>query len=376
MKYRRFKTGNLDISLLGFGAMRLPMLENNPDVVDETEAIRMIRYAIDHGVNYIDTAYVYHNMKCEIILGKALEGGYREKVSIATKLPLWLCSGPDSIESLFNEQLEKLNVDCIDMYLVHNIAGNALQKMAEWKVWDFLVRKRDEGKIKYIGFSFHDETPKKFKEALDLYPWDFCQLQINFIDKDIQAGIEGYEYAVSKDVPIIIMEPLKGGKLTDFSHPLIKKYWEILGTERSAAEWTLRWVANLQGIMTILSGMSTMEQVEENLRVLSDADIGSLSESELEVFDKIADEYRKMTPYQCTACRYCLPCTVKINIPDIMEYRNSCTLYGLSENEQNHFNTWVRHKPSECTACGKCEAECPQHIEIIKVMKETAELFE
>ena len=376
MKYRRFEAINSDVSLLGFGAMRLPTLINDPDSVDEAEAIRMIRYAIDHGVNYIDTAYVYHGKKSEIILGKALADGYREKVMIATKLPLWLCKTPEDVENIFNEQLEKLNVDYIDMYLIHNISGITLKKVGERKAWDFLVQKRNEGKICYIGFSFHGESPAEFKETIDTYPWDFCQLQINFIDKDIQAGIEGYEYAISKGVPIVIMEPLKGGRLTDAVHPTIKQHWDSLGTDRSPAEWALRWVANLPGILTILSGMSTMEQLEENVQVLSDADINSLSDSELELYDKIAEEYRRMTPYQCTGCKYCLPCSVGIDIPLVIEYRNSSVIYGKTEKEQINFNTWVGKKPSTCTICGMCEQKCQQHIEIMKAMKETAELYE
>ena len=376
MKYRKFEAGNIDVSLLGFGAMRLPVMEDGSGAVDEAEATRMIRYAIDHGVNYVDTAYVYHGMKGENIVGRALADGYREKILLATKMPIWTFDSPDRMEPLFEEQFIKLNTEVIDMYLVHNITGGTFGKVKDFKIWDFLAKKREEGKIRFIGFSFHGESPAEFKEILDAYPWDFCQLQINYIDKDIQAGVEGYEYAVSKGVPIILMEPLKGGKLTDIMPPSIQKYWDSLESERSPAEWALRWAANLPGILTILSGMSTMEQVIENIKVLSDADIGSLSESELEIIDQVSEEYRKLIPYQCTACKYCLPCTVEIDIPMIMDCRNSCDAYGKTSKIQDFYDMWTVHGPSECTACGKCEAVCPQHLKIIQAMKEAAELFE
>ena len=376
MNYRTFNAANMEVSLLGFGAMRLPAPNNDPAGIDEAEAIRMIRYAIDQGVNYIDTAYVYHGMQSEIVVGKALADGYREKALVATKMPFWIMKGPEDMGTILDEQLEKLAVDCIDMYLVHGIDDDRWNTVKDWGIWDFLEKQRAIGKIRFIGFSFHGDSPEVFKDILDKYPWDFCQLQINYMDKDIQAGVEGYNHAVAKGVPIVVMEPLKGGSLTDIMPPSIQKYWDGLGSKRSPAEWALRWVANLPGVLTILSGMSTMAQVEENVRVLSDADIGMLTEEELAVIDKVAEEYNKLIAFPCTACKYCMPCTEGISIPQIMDFRNSYNLYGNNIKIQNEYKMFVKTKASACSACGKCENECPQHLEITRAMKETVELFE
>ena len=376
MNYRAFDAANMEVSLLGFGAMRLPVLDDGSGRVDEAEAIRMIRYAIDNGVNYIDTAYVYHGKQSEAIVGKALADGYREKVLLATKMSFWILKDPEGMAPLFEEQLEKLGTGCIDMYLVHGIDTANWGTVKDWKIWDFLEERRKAGRIRFIGFSSHCDTPADFKEILDAYPWDFCQLQINFMDKNTQAGAEGYEYAVSKGVPVVVMEPLKGGKLTDVMPPSVKAYWDSLGSGRSPAEWALRWAANLPGVLTILSGMSAMPQVEENVRVLSDADAGQLSDEELAVFDEVAKEYNKLIVYPCTECRYCMPCTEGISIPEIMDFRNSCDLYGNTEKIQYSYRNFVDKKASSCIECGKCEEKCPQHLEIIRAMKETTELLE
>ena len=368
----------MDVSLLGFGAMRLPTVKGDDGKINEPLAIEMIRRAIDNGVNYVDTAYVYHALQSEVLVGKALKDGYREKVLVATKMPYWILDGPEKMESLINEQLEKLCVDCIDMYLAHDISGERFARVKEWKIFDFLTKQREAGKIRFIGFSCHGESPEYFKEVLDEYPWDFCQLQINYMDKDIQAGVEGYNYAVSKGVPIVVMEPLKGGKLTDVVLPPIQKYWDTYGGGRSPAEWALRWVANLPGVLTILSGMHSMAQVEENLRVLSDptADVGKLTDAEHKVLENAAAEYRKLIVYPCTACKYCMPCTAGINIPKVMDFRNSYELYGKTRRSQWEYGFFLNPKPSECTNCGKCESVCPQHLSITSAMNEMVELFE
>jgi len=375
MKYRKFAAADMDVSLLGFGAMRLPMIDNDNSKIDEPEAIRLIRHAIDNGVNYIDTAYVYHGGFGESFLKKALSDGYREKVLLATKMPFWAMSGPEAMAPLFEEQLEKLGTDCIDMYLVHDARGSNFDTVLDWKIWDFLSEQREAGKIRFIGFSFHGNTPEEFKMILDKYPWDFCQLQINFMDKNVQAGEEGFQYAVSKGVPVIVMEPLKGGRFTDIIFPSIQKCWDELGLGRTPAEWALRWVANLPGVLTILSGMSNFEQVEENIRVLSDADEGMLTGPELAIIERVAEEYRKLIPYPCTACKYCMPCSAGLDIPLLMEYRNGCDLYGMTDKVHFQYDMFIFPKASDCTACGKCEPECPQHLEIMRAMKEMVELY-
>jgi len=383
MKYRKFvsadKKTELDISLLGFGCMRLPTIGDDMAKIDEVEAIRMIRYAIDHGVNYVDTAYVYHGGESENLVGKALADGYRERVNLATKLPYWLCEKPKDMEKLLDEQLKRLRTDTIDFYLLHDIEGERWIRVRKWKMFDFLMKMKAKGKIRFAGFSCHGSTPAYFKEVLDAYPWDFTQIQLNYIDQEWQAGMKGYRYAAEKGVPLIIMEPLKGGKLTDSLPEAIQKTWAQLGASgenRTPAEWALRWAANLPGVMTILSGMSAMEQVQENVRVLSDAEAGALTGRELAVLDEVAAAYNKLILYPCTACRYCLPCTSKIAIPVMMNYRNDWELYGHNQKLQEEFDMFVEVKPSTCTECGKCESNCPQQLPIIQVMKEVAEIFE
>ena len=376
MKYRKFYPTGEEVSLLGFGAMRIPTLDSNSDEVNVEEAIKLIRYAIDNGVNYVDTAYVYSGGKNEGVVAKALEGGYREKVFIATKMPVWFVNEPADMEEIFNTQLERLETDCIDMYLVHGIMDDNWSKIQEFKFYDFLSEKRAAGQIKNIGFSFHGLTTDFFKEVIDAYPWDFAQIQLNYMDKNIQAGVEGCEYAHSKKIPIIVMEPLKGGKLTDIIPPTIQNYWNELKSDRSPAEWALRWVANLPGVTTILSGMNTMEQIEENLIVLSNAEANALTDEELEMIDKVSEEYNKLIKYSCTGCKYCMPCPQGIDIPNMMDYRNFYDLFGGNPKISDEFTRFIFPRPSECIECKQCEDLCPQNLEIAKAMKETAEIYE
>ena len=374
MKYRKYEVGNTEMSLLGFGVMRLPVLEDGK-TVNEEEAIRMIRYAADQGVNYFDTAWVYHGGQSEVVLGKALAGGLREKVMIASKLPYWLMKDPSEMQEKFDESLERMGVSYIDNYLAHDINDDRWDLVQEWKIFDFMTKLKEEGKIRFAGFSYHGETPELFREVLDKYPWDFVQIQLNYMDTNIQAGLEGYEYATKKGIPVIIMEPLKGGKLTDLMPASVQKHWDSLGKDWSPAEWALRWVANLPGVTSILSGMSTFEQVEENIRVLSEAEANALTDSELSTIEQAADEYRKLIAYPCTGCKYCLPCTAEINIPLIMNYRNCKDVYGLTDKIRGEYGMFIHPKPDACVKCGKCEDECPQGLAIMQAMDETIEIF-
>lgn len=374
MKYRKYEIGNTELSLLGFGVMRLPVLEDG-HTVDEAEAIRMIHYAADNGVNYFDTAYVYHGGESERVLGKALSGGLREKVMIATKLPYWLMKDPSEMQEKFEESLERLGTSYIDNYLVHDINDGRWDLVQDWKIFDFMAKLKEQGKIRFAGFSYHGESTELFCEVLDKYPWDFVQIQLNYMDTDIQAGLKGYEYAMKKGIPVIVMEPLKGGKLTDIMPPTVQKYWDGLGGDRTPAEWALRWVANLPGITSILSGMSTFAQVEENVRVLSDAEANVLTDSELKIISQAAEEYKKLIAYPCTACKYCMPCKAGIDIPKVMDYRNNQDMYGLTDKIRFEYKMFVDPKPGSCLKCGNCENECPQGLAIMKAMEETAEIY-
>jgi predicted aldo/keto reductase-like oxidoreductase len=318
---------------------------------------------------------VYHGGQSERVLGKALAGGLREKVLVATKLPYWIMKDPSEMRPAFNTSLERLGTDYIDNYLVHDINDARWDLVKEWKIFDFLAKLKEEGKIRFAGFSYHGETPALFREILDEYPWDFVQIQLNYMDANIQAGLEGYEYAAKKGIPLIVMEPLKGGKLTDAMPPSVQAYWDSLGKGWTPAEWALRWVANLPGVTTILSGMSAFEQVEENVRILSAAEAGGLTEDELNTIQKAADTYRDLIAYACTGCKYCLPCTVEIDIPLVMNFRNWSNVYGVTDKMRNEYKMFFNPKPDACVKCGKCEAECPQGLAIMKALEETTAIY-
>jgi predicted aldo/keto reductase-like oxidoreductase len=353
--------------------MRLPESDGR---IDEAEAIRMIRYAIDNGVNYVDTAYMYHGGKSEPLVGKALKDGYREKVLLADKLPIVFVKESSDQQRFLDEQLERLDLPYIDMYLAHDINEKSWEKVKKFDTLRFMEEKRNEGVIKHVGFSFHGETPAFFREVIDAFPWDFCQIQLNYMDAELQAGVEGLKYAASKGIPVVIMEPLKGGKLTDVLPGPIKAYWDRIGAKRTPAEWGFKWVANFPEVMTILSGMSTFEQVDENIRILSDAEANALTPDELDIIERVAAEYNGLIPYSCTACRYCMPCPERLNIPYLISLRNEATIFESPDKIAFTINSFVRPKPSACISCRQCEEKCPQHLPIADIMDESERMFE
>ncbi len=375
MQYRTFNKTGEKVSLLGMGTMRFPLLEDG--TIDKKEAIGMIRKAIDSGVNYIDTAYMYHDGESEKVVGQALKDGYREKVFLADKMPVWLAKDEEQMKDLFQEQFDRLETDVIDMYLVHNITAPVWKRVQKLHLMDFLEKKRAEGKIKQIGFSFHDEL-SLFKEVMDAWPWDFCQIQLNYMDKNFQAGQAGLDYASAKQIPVIIMEPLKGGKLTDAIPRSVEALWSQAEIQRTPAEWALSWVANHKGVLTILSGMSTREQLDENLRILSDAEPESLTEKELSIIDQVSDEYNKLIQYSCTACKYCMPCPQKIDIPTAIKFYNEWFLYEENPKIKEDYPVWLDEgsRAGDCVACGACEDHCPQHLPVSEIMEKAAAIFE
>ncbi|NLD20205.1 MAG: aldo/keto reductase [Clostridiales bacterium] len=376
MQYRNFDKIDEKVSLMGLGAMRLPSVEGNENEADEERSIKIIRDAIDSGVNYIDTAFTYHNGKSERIVGKALKDGYREKVLLADKMPIWLAKEEDDVKSLFDKQMERLDTECIDMYLVHNICVPHWKRAKKLNLMDFLEKMKAEGKIKYIGFSFHDSY-EFFEEVVDAYPWDFCQIQLNYVDKNHQAGLKGLKYAASKGMGVAIMEPLKGGRIVSSLPPTVEKIWDAYPVKKSLPEWAFKWLASMPEVTVILNGISSEKQLEENLQLLSKEDILELSNDENSLIDKVSDEYNRLIKYSCTGCKYCMPCTQRLDIPKIIEYYNDWNVYEQNPNTKFEYTTWLPsgHHASDCIDCKACEEHCPQNLPITEIMKRASKSF-
>ncbi|KUK22473.1 MAG: Aldo/keto reductase, partial [Thermotoga petrophila] len=368
MQYRSFK--NVRCSILGFGAMRLPTLGNDDSQIDEEQAMEMIRYAIDHGVNYVDTAYPYHRGKSEILVGKALKDGYREKTFLATKSPVWQVETHEDFYKFLDEQLEKLQTDHIDMYLMHALSEERWEKIKSLRFDKFFERAKADGKIKFAGFSFHDKYPV-FKKIIDEYDgWDFCQIQLNYMDINYQAGLRGLKYAGSKGLPVVIMEPLKGGKLARLPDRAMNVLREN-GKNWSAVEWSLRWLANFQEVAVILSGMSTLEQVKENVEIAEHLVPNNLTEQELRLIDRLRETLESYAVINCTECGYCMPCPHGVNIPGNFRLYNEAIMFENMEMAKGEYRWFSSQKISAafCTECGECLSKCPQKLQIPALMK-------
>lgn len=386
MLYRNFGKTNEKVSILGFGAMRLPAMENDPTKIDEKEAIKMIRYSIDHGVNFIDTAYpyggfdMYKGGQSEPIVGKALKDGYRDRVKISTKLPTWLIETREDMDKYLNEQLERLETDIIDFYLIHGITKTYWEKLKELGFEDFLNQAIEDGKIRYAGFSFHDRT-ELFKEVVDHYDWSFCLIQYNYLDENYQAGREGLEYAFNNGLGIATMEPLRGGQIAINIPEEVKDRFDEAVVKRTPAEWALRWVWNHSEVSVVLSGMNTMEDLKENLRISSDAQSNSLSKKELDIVDHVKQIFNDKLEIRCTSCGYCLPCPQGVDIPENFAKYNDYSLFGTPETKERfkfgfEMGLLNGERASACTECGLCEERCTQEIPIMKELKKVKKLYE
>ncbi len=376
MQYRTF--GKLDWrpSALGFGAMRLPVIDGEPGQIDEPEATRMLRAAIDGGVNYVDTAYPYHRGASEALVGRALKDGYRERVKLATKLPCWLVGQPADFDRLLNEQLARLDTPTIDFYLLHALDAARWRAMRDLGVLDWAERAQADGRIGHLGFSFHD-TYEVFQEIVDAYDgWTFCQIQYNYLDEENQAGTRGLKYAASKGLGVIVMEPLRGGLLAGNAGQHqgqgvpgpIRAIWDAAPIRRSPAEWALQWVWNQSEVSLILSGMSTLAQVQENLASAARSGSGLLTDGELALVAQARDQYHQLAPIPCTDCKYCQPCPNGVNIPRVFDVYNQAMMFDAPEHARFVYANWVpeAERGDKCIACGECETKCPQHIAIIE----------
>lgn len=368
MQYRKIGNTGVEVSALGFGCMRLPI--NEDKTINEEKAIAMIRHAIDSGVNYVDTAYPYHQGTSELLVGKALKDGYREKVYLADKLPIWLLESEDDFDKYLDEQLKKLDTDHIDFYLLHALGRERFdEKLKKFNLTKKLEAARAAGKIRYIGFSFHDSLDV-FKEIVDYYDgWDFCQIQYNYINLDYQAGTEGLKYAASKGLGVIIMEPLLGGKLANLAPHVAEKFPE----GKSHVEYALDFLWDKPEVSLILSGMTEPEQVEANLEYASRSHVGMVTKEDEAVYASAKEIFDKMALVSCTKCAYCMPCPFGLNIPEIFAAYNMTASHGMNPAKAAY--EAISTKADACRACHHCEKECPQHIKISEVMPQVAKVF-
>jgi len=376
MKFRKFGSLEWGASVLGFGAMRLPVIDKDSSRINEPEAIKMIHHAIDHGVNYIDTAYTYHEEQSELLVGKALRNGFREKVKLATKLPSWLVESPDDFDRFLDEQLEKLQTDHIDFYLLHALNSTYWPKLTDWDVLKWAEGAIADGRIRHLGFSFHDEFDV-FKDIVDAYDrWTFCQIQYNFMDVEYQAGIKGLQYAADKGLAVVIMEPLRGGQLTNKVPPSVTELWQSTAVRRTPADWALQWIWNHPEVSVVLSGMSTMQHVLENIDCADRSGTAMLSAEDLNLVNKIRQEYRRLVPVPCTNCKYCLPCPNSVEIAEIFEHYNNANIYDNLRAPRFHYQNLSAEKQADnCVECFECEEKCPQGIPIVEYLKKAHALL-
>jgi predicted aldo/keto reductase-like oxidoreductase len=359
MQYRQFGQLDFKASALGFGAMRLPTTDGE---IDESTAVEMMRHAIDQGVNYVDTAYPYHDGKGETCVGRALQDGYRERVKLATKMPCWLVETPADFDKFLDEQLEKLRTDHVDFYLLHALWRERWMKMQKMNVLEWAEKARADGRIGHLGFSFHGTLPL-FKEVVEAYDWTMCQIQYNLLNEDVQAGTEGLEYAAERDVAVVIMEPLLGGALAS-PPPDVQRIWDEMGA--NPVDVALRWLWNKPQVSVVLSGMSTPEQVQQNLASADRSGAGSLSPEERDLVARVQEAYIGLDSIPCTKCQYCQPCPNGVNIPRNFELYNQAAVYGNAGLAKSLYNYHMPEgeRASACIACGECEEKCPQQIEI------------
>jgi uncharacterized protein len=379
MLYRKLGTTGIDLSVLGFGCMRLPTINNQADNIDYLKATQLVHHAIDHGVNFVDTAYFYHALvfgqrgESEVFLGEALSGGWRKKVHVATKMPVFKITRREQMDAILKEQLERLRTGYVDFYLLHGLDGELWDRMRNLGVREFLDSRKSEGKFRYPAFSFHGK-PEDFIRICNEYDWAYAQIQYNYMDISFQAGRAGLGYAAGKGMGVVVMEPLRGGKLARNLPVEAASILNSFPVKRSPAEWALRFVWNDAGVSSLLSGMNVMDQVEENIRVAGSGHPDTMSKDEMALIDSVRRTMEARRKADCTACRYCMPCPSGVDIPGVMASLNSFAIWNENDPWFTEYLS-VNGKASRCNGCKTCEGICPQKIPISSLMKEAVSVF-
>ncbi|KZX16095.1 L-glyceraldehyde 3-phosphate reductase [Methanobrevibacter cuticularis] len=382
MLYRDLGQTGEKVSILGFGCMRFPTINGKDDQIDKEKTAKMLSYGIDNGINFIDTAYSYHGTDfnkggmSEPFLGEFLSTGYREKVLLSTKLPSWIVEKKEDMEYFLDQQLKRLQTDHIDLYLLHSLKEDYWKNLTSLDVFEFMDSIQSDGRVKYIGFSFHDEL-ELLLEILDSYDWDVVFTQMNYLDESYQSGLNGLQYLSSIGLGNVVMEPLRGGKLVNNVPPEINELWNTAKTKRSNVEWAFKYLWDIEGVTSILSGMSTLDQVKENIALASNGYPNSLTKEEKILIKEVSMAYKEKKDIDCTLCGYCMPCPYKVDIPTCFkEYNIAKMLDNVEASSMQYFSLLNEENlASSCTDCGNCVNMCPQRINIPKELKKVKKLF-